>query len=352
MNLGPTVASYFNLSNEHNESHCVDFYTADYDSIAISDTTPLSRTSLANARNSSSLPRECTTDSWRTVMPFSAKKANMISAVKALGASGDTAVDIGAKWGAALLDPAAQPIVSQIIANHQAAVAAYNAQIPAPSTPMELDPDIMAMEGRPYAYNSGKSMKVLVLMTDGQNTNTYALKPEYKGGPSPLFRMKDNRDYYYLASRGSKPYYRSGNWYSESSITGSATKKQYTYQEVWQNYKPSTFGSSYYNGATGGNFVNTAVAHTKGGTKSYAPIYESDYGVKDEQLIAVCDMAKDKTRNILVYSIAFDAPPMGQAVLKDCASEESMYKYVTTGAELDDAFDKIAGQISELRLTQ
>ena len=112
------------------------------------------------------------------------------------------------------------------------------------------------MKGRPYDFGSGKSMKVLVLMTDGQNTNTYALKPEFKEGNSPLVIAQNNNQYYYYPAKDSttSDYYRrvNGNneWKKLSEIGGSI-KSTKTYADVWGEMSISTFESTWYNRATG-----------------------------------------------------------------------------------------------------
>lgn len=62
-----------------------------------------------------------------------------------------------------------------------------------------------------------------------------------------------------------------------------------------------------------------------------------------------CDAAKAK--GVIVFSIGFEAPSSGQAVLKDCASSASHY-FDVDGLEIRDAFAAIASSIRQLRLTQ
>ncbi|MFC6687296.1 hypothetical protein [Jhaorihella thermophila] len=64
---------------------------------------------------------------------------------------------------------------------------------------------------------------------------------------------------------------------------------------------------------------------------------------------AICDAAKDA--GIVVYTISFEAPSNGKAVLMDCASSDSHY-FDVKGLEIRDAFAAIASSIRKLRLTQ
>jgi hypothetical protein len=54
---------------------------------------------------------------------------------------------------------------------------------------------------------------------------------------------------------------------------------------------------------------------------------------------------------VIVYGIAFEAPTNGQTQIRNCSSSISHY-YAPIGGEIGTAFDSIAAQISQLRLTQ
>ncbi len=70
---------------------------------------------------------------------------------------------------------------------------------------------------------------------------------------------------------------------------------------------------------------------------------------KNARTKAVCDAAKAK--NIVVFTIGFEAPSDGRAVLKDCASTDAHY-FDVDGLEISDAFAAIASSIAQLKLTQ
>lgn len=65
-----------------------------------------------------------------------------------------------------------------------------------------------------------------------------------------------------------------------------------------------------------------------------------------------CDLAKDTARNIVIYTIAFEAPGTPETQMKYCASSDSHFFRATGKAEIAAAFSTIARQINELRLTQ
>ena len=63
----------------------------------------------------------------------------------------------------------------------------------------------------------------------------------------------------------------------------------------------------------------------------------------------LCDEMKDN--GVQVYSVAFQAPASGQAVLEFCASSEDHYFEPEDGDELIATYERIAATLSNLRLT-
>ena len=72
---------------------------------------------------------------------------------------------------------------------------------------------------------------------------------------------------------------------------------------------------------------------------------------KDAQMDTICDLAKSTAMKIRVFTIAFEAPPLGQASLANCASSAGDY-FNVAGLDITTAFQSIARQITQLRLTQ
>ncbi len=77
--------------------------------------------------------------------------------------------------------------------------------------------------------------------------------------------------------------------------------------------------------------------------------YSALGGNSETQAIALCDGAK--AENILVFSIAFQAPTSAETLLETCASEPSMYFEANSNAQLIDAYRSISSSLSELRLS-
>lgn len=69
----------------------------------------------------------------------------------------------------------------------------------------------------------------------------------------------------------------------------------------------------------------------------------------DANLRAICDAAR--AQNILVFTIAFEAPVAGQEVMRYCATSEAHY-YDVEGVEISEAFASIANTINQLKLIQ
>ena len=53
------------------------------------------------------------------------------------------------------------------------------------------------------AYN-GDSLKVLVVMSDGENTNQWFLRPGYRSGPTDVWFTEDGGERIYSVKNGSK----------------------------------------------------------------------------------------------------------------------------------------------------
>ncbi len=325
--LTSDFAGYLSLTDEHEKSSCVDFFSSDYNTTSITDSQTLPRTAHADARSSSSTRapsfRECYSYSYATMLPLSSNQTAIKTKISGLQAEGDTAIDIGAKWGIAMLDPAMQDVMDKMID----------------------DGADSALAGRPFDWNYIDTMKIMVLMTDGQNTNTYAVREPYRSGYSPMYWYKSGSTKYYLYYRpeksGDYDYYyynqstRKGYWYRERDL---GTLTQMTYQELWETFSLEWYGRYYFDAAANvsTDFADLAIAH-------------ADASDKNARLKSVCDAAKAK--GVTVFAIAYEATSAGQTALKNCVSADSYY-YDAQGSTISDAFAGIANAINMLRLTQ
>ncbi|MEO0938934.1 MAG: Tad domain-containing protein [Pseudomonadota bacterium] len=76
----------------------------------------------------------------------------------------------------------------------------------------------------------------------------------------------------------------------------------------------------------------------------------STAGTNVQSFYDVCDLAKDPSRNVVIYTIAFEAPSAAKTQMRNCASSPSHF-FDVADSELNDAFESIARAIRPLRLS-
>lgn len=64
----------------------------------------------------------------------------------------------------------------------------------------------------------------------------------------------------------------------------------------------------------------------------------------------ICEMAKSSSRDVEVFTVAFEVGGDGRQQMEDCASDASMF-FPASGSGLIDVFEDIAEQITDLRLS-
>ncbi len=354
--LGSQTSAGFDLSTDHTKNTCADIETLSDGDFAISANRALQRTMYGDSfdyagqyalgQGTWSVQKttniaNCPNASAAAVLAFANNQTKINSAINALTPGGDTAIDVGARWGLALLDPAARSALDKLIVKGYAS---------------------SDLSGRPFNYSDGtesvsdSAMKVLVLMTDGQNTRSYSTKAAYRTGASGFVSTSSatafadssnstawSKLYYHVPGR-TKPYYRLSDktWYS----TPSGTLYPITWDTVWSKgytlqYVINTF---LYNPMKA---VNSSVSTTS--------IYndmavQSEFTEKDTALLKLCDVAKDSTHGIYVFTVAVNAPTEGKTILSQCATSAG-YAYDVNAEDLTDAFTSIASAINALRLT-
>ncbi|MFC3058172.1 pilus assembly protein TadG-related protein [Paenirhodobacter populi] len=347
--LGSELAGVLHLSTDHAKNTCADVQILPDTDIAIDADAELQRTMYGDSFDywgyPASVPTSggilnCQENAPANVLAFSGDRTLLEAKINALAPGGDTAIDVGARWGFALLDPAMRPALDRLIAR---------------------DASRVALAGRPFDYGDGDgdlsraAMKVMVLMTDGENTRSYSTMPAYRTGPSPFYSTRgssafsasttDLKALYYYVEGRSAPYYNLSDkkWYSKNAISG--TLSQITWQTIWGKnytlqYVINTFIYPPRNAATG--VSKTAIYDEMA--------VQSEFAQKDAALRNLCAAAKDPARGIHVFTVAVDAPPEGVNILRACATDEG-YAYSVTASGLTDAFTSIAAAISALRLT-
>jgi uncharacterized protein YegL/Tfp pilus assembly protein PilX len=348
VSLGPDLMSYFNVTNEHNSSYCLEFDRNDYKQTAMKFGKSVG--SYVYQRNGhfdpfyrSSYPYllNCQTETNRYIMPFSGDRNALKAKINSLTADGNTSIDIGMKWGAALLDPSMSGVVTDMIAKNK---------IPA------------EFSERPYSYNDREALKVIVVMTDGANTTEYRLTDPYDHGNSILtgntsysptdisqYSLYDkNRNQYYIMAKGmwrDQPWgdgtYDTCNRWGCTTYNDPGDSYPMTWPEVWERMSINYLADYIIRRAWGDT---ERFKWRAGGGETSTDIYSD----KDDRTEDMCKAAKSK--GVTIFAIGFEAPTLGTRLLKKCASSDAHY-YDAAGTQISDVFTSIASSINKLRLT-
>lgn len=331
VNLGPALASQYNLNYAHNYSNCVDLPASAYNSTAMPPAAGYDQAAHVDVEGyASSWSRRgasdfvCNPDSRAHVVPVSRNEAAVDTMIANLRSDAWTSIEMGAKWGVTLLDPSTQAVVSGLIAD-----GAVDAQF----------------EGRPLAYGTDGSLKVMVLMTDGENTRHYELDTAYRSGNSDVWY--DGSDNYYVEDeeyndtdgdgRSREDYYTPDN----DRWTNNRQGTQLTWPELWNQINLD--GHAWYFRRNQRNFNSVYYDW-------YSDIYTTTYtDAKDARLDAICSAAK--AQGIVIFAIGFEVSNRAADVMSSCASSPSHF-YRVEGLEISTAFASIASQITALRLVQ
>ncbi len=371
--ITPSLASYFNISTEQSDSDCIEFDFDDFKTTSVSlknaivlPTDRLWRRNghfnpFYNQSASGTGPNWATTQLTNcpgrnkpnlAVLPFSNDQAKLKNVIDGLQADGNTSIDVGVKWGAALLDPSMNKAVKGMIAAGQTDM--RFAQSPAP-------------------FTDADTLKVLVVMSDGENTTEYRLRPGYRENVASRVFYNDsygntsdiNQYSYFDPTRTTNKYYsfaqaawRDQPWgdgtYTSCDKKGGNCKQvddpgaavNLTWTELWKRISLSYFSERII-GPIYGTATRDANRPGMGVTSSY--IYED----KDTRLNNICNALKAPAggKGAVIYSIGFDAPDVGKAALSKCASAPANF-YAVSDVEIRTAFAAIANSINKLRLTQ
>ena len=329
VNAGPMLAGALSYSGEHDYSHCVEFADTSYTSVAIDPATELRQGGHFDVFTWNAPVNTfgvvCPFDTSRHITPFSQDPDHLKAQIDAMWAGGNTSIDIAAKWGAALLDPAFRPVADALIAGEQIGA---------------------SVAGRPYDYGRSNTLKVLVVMSDGQNTQEFQLRDAYRSGASPVWRdpgtgivsyFDEDSGQYFVFNGADVKASPGGTWQAEPGGGSAATRLDWP--EVWNSWSVAVFARDIKAAAVGGSW-NT----------HYNAVYlTTNAGDKNTRASQICGAARDK--GIVVFTVGMDTYGQGDATLADCAG--TILNFFDVAAdEIDQAFSSIASQINLLRLTQ
>lgn len=303
----------------------------------------------------------CNNDQTR-FMPYSNNEADLAAYIDGLEAAGATAINIGLNWGVALLDPSFQPVVDDMV----------------------MDGEIPAELGiYPTNYANKDTQKYVVLMTDGQNTNQFDLKPDYKAGATRVWyaesdtltgtitydvtsnvtdavtgivtavtteetRELTSYDGYYVLmpdKPADQRWYKPGlpfttaddQYLPEAALPADAV--QIDYHELYERFGVRSAARFFFRHSD----YPAYAAH-------FYPAADSGWNQADDNTNQICTQAKSG-QAITVYTVAFEAPTNAQTLLQGCATAPGYY-FDVDGTQISDAFSAIANQIALLRLTE
>lgn len=346
VNLGPTLRAQYTTTNNHGvaDVNCVDLPASVYATTGISPTLPLPMTAHADSFTPTSafngylwysdwwaqpweLNRWCPPMPGNIVRPLNNDIATLQAQINGLTAIGATSINAGLKWGLTLLDPGTRGVVSNLVGSN-------------------LVPD--EFDGRPFDYEDPRTMKVIVLMTDGAHFSEERINAGYRTGNSPIWRS--NGDGHYSIHHSTRPgpqYYvpHLNIWQAVPWNSGAGVQRQ-TWQQVWGNQRVAWVAWQLYARALGTDDASRNAQYT-----AAMNMFRSQTAVStmDAQLQQICNQAKGE--NVIIYGIAFEAPVEGQAQIAACSSSEQHY-FDAQGLEIAAAFEAIASNLSMLRLTQ
>jgi len=340
VSLPDDLIDQYTTVGENPYSNCINFEAAEYNSASLSTLDTLERSmhftpwgySNRDMRTYYSSPRlinspVCDERASREILPLQKDATTLKNFIQNLSAGGNTSIDVGMKWGTALLDPSARPAISAISTG-------IGASVPGD------------FSDRPAEYSDSDTIKIIVLMTDGQNTSQYYVDDDHRDGPSGVWYNSHYKSYSTYDSRygGRYFFHYNNNWYNEPYGNGSGqsgTAVELNYAELFARTSLKyIYRYIFYEWM---NFYDAR-------DEWYYGIYSSHgNSTKNARTRSVCEAAKAK--GIVVYTIGFEAPSNGVAVLRDCASSDAHY-FDVDGLEIKDAFASIATSIRQLRLTQ
>ena len=324
VNIGRPMMSSFNVTPIQDASSCIELPNSAFTSVELSTTDSFQHNSHFDPYNytnqQNEMLRNCPPQAGNEVLPVSDSATELHDRINSLYADGNTSIDLGVKWGAYLLNPGAVSVVNDLIAAN------------------EVD---AKFANRPLNVASADVLKVLVVMTDGQNTTEYKIRNPYNTGPSNIYRSNNtNRVSVFFQRPGNNDYWwpRTNSWNATRDGGNANSPQPLEWPEVWNDYSVTYVAYHFYGLALGQSY------------QSWQNSFMDYVGAtKNQRLQSICEAAKQS--GIVVYGIGFEAPASGRDQLRACATTTSHY-FDAKGLEISTAFRAIANNISQLRLTQ
>ncbi|HEY9038776.1 MAG TPA: TadE/TadG family type IV pilus assembly protein [Roseovarius sp.] len=392
---GWDIIDALDVDARHDYSTCLQFEADDYKSTAIDpddSQTQLIYTSEYDYGfdKLNSVYRTCYNEPNAEILPYSISKTALHNKIDALEANGNTSGNQGMKWGAALLDPKFAS-VKTALGN---VVTGQNPVMDAEGKPI-LDSDGIAITepiymvdplvgAVPAKYDEGETLKVIVMMGDGQNTysNQFPLVSGFRGPDSFLHYVEWEEEQFKYAYREynagktsdspskcgkkgwvcvyedvSKSSYYLYNPYQDEyrSLNDGPTLSSWQFENletIFDGFKSSTqFSWEMAWGRMSPNYLSKIFGYKSAENQFESSSNRVQGSEKDTRMQSVCTAAKKK--NVVVYTIGFEIGEgsTAEVQLKKCATSDAHY-YRAEGINITDAFSSIASNVINLRLTQ
>ncbi len=391
VNAGEDVLDLLNVTDEHDYSNCVDFQLADFATVEISADvaggggganlgdlsitdgtggvmgtadelqrtghfdpyyTTINHPSVSSDDNVSR-SFVCPNSEASEITLMSQDLASLTDVVDGLSAGGNTSIDLGVKWGSYFLNPSANVLLSALPDGSTALTPHGPGFLDDNGDPARTDSEIpAAFSERPYAYDRDRTIKIMVVMTDGVNTTQYTLDEDYAEGDSTLYIDENHPgesqgkwlSHYKWRPGSNNNYFMSRGNYYEDYFSGSPRHsyhdRKLSWPEVW-NMMCVKYFANYFNYVRDWN--SSEYYNTRDDVMDY--IYASS---KNTRLDNACTAAKDE--GVLIFAIGFEVSDTSATVMRNCASSASNF-FRVEGQEISDAFGAIAQTIQRLKLT-
>jgi Flp pilus assembly protein TadG len=373
VNLGPTLVNKYNVTDrigglgvtsfgDMRTVNCVDLPTSVYAYPGLSRTLAIPATGYADLQSSDqawptyeTFSRRvfsgfavCPPSTTSIVRPPDNNITALVNYIEQLQVYGQTSINLGMKWAGTLIDPQARSVINELVAE---------GVVPA------------AFRDRPAEYGTSNTMKIIVLMTDGENTTEARLNSGFRTGPSPIFRGTDGNlsiqhvtgrpaaagaNQFWVphldpdnnASNGIQGAWRATSWGGSETTQGT----RLNWEQVWQITPVTWLARQLYGRALGTTSleINNITTNWTNAMRTLRGTTTSTPGA-DAELQQLCTVTKE--RGVLIYGIAFSAPARGVTTIRNCASSEAFFFNATNNTSINAAFQSIATNITQLRLT-
>ncbi len=364
VDVGTALGARYNLTKKHYvaDINCVDLPSSVYASAGLSTTqdlpmtTPTDTYSATNkadgyvGRTDSNYAVNDDANRWcpdvnntNAIMLPSQSISALQAKIQGLTGTGATSINAGMKWGMAMLDPGTQGVFTHFVST---------GVIPS------------VFEGRPFQFTDPESMKVIVLMTDGEHfaedrlNNTYKAGTTGLNGTQQIFKSPYDGNYSIRftsgrpAAAGANQYWvpHRSEWralpWTNTSNTNAATLQPINFETMWAEVRLQWVVWQLYARALG---TSSSTRNTQYNTWLATFREQTATGTMNNQLQSMCALAEQN--GVTVYGIAFEAPAGGQNQISQCATSTAHY-FNASGLQIRTAFRAIASNISHLRLTQ